>query len=91
MHGLVLHVLMALFVFASLNACRILLVDALCRVLWRELFTGHFEFMANCDDCGVHSVTRHTSHIAPNPLSLWWHCSHQYTGRHWQAPGTGRH
>ena len=57
-HGMVLHVLLAIFVFASINAWRVLLVDAACRLLWRELFAGQFEFLANCDDDGKPNVGR---------------------------------
>ena len=46
-------VLLALLVFAGLNASRALLVDATCRVLWKRLFAGHFEFLANCDHGGT--------------------------------------
>ena len=49
---------MALLVFGCLNAWRLLMVDALCRLLWRQLFAGHFEFIANCDDSGAMTVTR---------------------------------
>ena len=55
---MVLHVLLAIFVFASINAWRVLLVDAACRLLWRELFAGQFEFLANCDDDGKPNVGR---------------------------------
>ena len=57
-HGLALHVLLALFVFAGLNAGRVVFVDAVCRLLWRELFAGQFEFVANCDDVGNTAITR---------------------------------
>ena len=57
-HGLVLHVLLALLVFASINAWRELLVDGLCRLLWRELFAGQFEFLANCAVDGTPNVAR---------------------------------
>ena len=57
-HGMVLHLLLALLVFASINACRVLLVDGACRLLWRQLFAGQFDFLANCDDCGVPNVGR---------------------------------
>ena len=97
---MVLHVLLAVIVYASLNAWREIFVDALCRVLWRQLYAGQvcthmptcrflsggtgvrawmcvdalhahdslarlvkhvipqFDFLANCDDCGVASVGR---------------------------------
>ena len=35
-----------------------LLVDGACRLLWRELFAGQFEFLANCDEDGKPSVGR---------------------------------
>ena len=57
-HGMILHVFLALFVFASLNASRWLLVDGACRMFWKQLFAGEFEFMANCDDRGVARVGR---------------------------------
>ena len=57
-HGIILHVLLALLVYALINASRLLTVDASCRLLWRELFAGQFEFLANCDDGGNASVGR---------------------------------
>ena len=57
-HGMVLHVLLALLVFACINACRVLLIDGACRVLWKQLFAGQFEFIANCDDYGMASAGR---------------------------------
>jgi hypothetical protein len=57
-HGIILHALLAFFVFASINAWRYLVVDAVCRILWRSIFAGHFEYLANCDDCGNTKVGR---------------------------------
>ena len=58
LHGIVLHTLLALLVFASLNAFRMVLVDAVCRIFWKQLFAGSFEFIANCDDYGMTNVSR---------------------------------
>jgi len=57
-HGMVLQILLALFVFACINVWRVCLVDALCRLLWRELVAGEFEFVATCDRHGVANVGR---------------------------------
>ena len=35
-----------------------LLVDGLCRLLWRPLLAGQFEYLANCDERGVSTTGR---------------------------------
>ena len=57
-HGMVLQLLLAIFVFLCINTWRVCLVDALCRLLWRELVAGEFEFVATCDERGVANVGR---------------------------------
>ena len=57
-HGMVLQILLAIFVFMCINIWRVCLVDALCRLLWRELVAGEFEFVATCDQRGVANVGR---------------------------------
>ena len=51
-----LQILLAIFVFLCINIWRVCLVDALCRLLWRELVAGEFEFVATCDQRGVANV-----------------------------------
>jgi len=55
---MVLQLLLAIFVFLCINTWRVCLVDALCRLLWRELVAGEFEFVATCDERGVANVGR---------------------------------
>ena len=50
-HGIA-PALLALLVFASLNTSRAVVVDAV-PYLWKQLFAGSFEFIANCDDCSA--------------------------------------
>ena len=51
------QVLLALLVFSCLNVSRVVFVEATCRLLWRQLFTGQFEYAANCDEWGNTKVT----------------------------------
>jgi len=57
LHGMLLQVLLALLVFSALNASRSVLVEAACRLLWKQLFAGVHEYAANCDPQG-HTVLR---------------------------------
>ena len=53
---MVLQILLALFVFICINLWRVFLVEALCKLMWRSLLAGEFEFTATCDEWGRPTV-----------------------------------
>lgn len=56
LHGMVLQILLAIFVFVCINLWRVFLMEALCKLMWRSLLAGEFEFTATCDEWGVPAV-----------------------------------
>jgi len=59
LHSLLLHTLLAIFVFLCINGARFCAVEAIRRLLWRSLLAGSLlEFTANCDEDGRYSVPR---------------------------------